>query len=100
MEKRQQAEPWVLRLYVAGSTPRSLRAVQNARRICDLHLPARYRLDVVDVWRDPAVARREQLLAAPTLVRERPLPARRLVGDLSDTAAVLRGLGLSAEVTA
>jgi circadian clock protein KaiB len=97
--ERQKAERWVLRLYVTGGTPRSLRAVANARRLCDLHLGSRHRLDVVDLWRDPAVARREQLLAAPTLVRERPLPTRRLVGDLSDTAAVLRGLGLPAEVT-
>lgn len=96
----ETADRWVLRLYVAGGTPRSLRAVANARRFCERHLPARYRLDVVDLWRDPTVARREQLLAAPTLVRERPLPARRLLGDLSDTAAVLRGLGLPQEATA
>jgi circadian clock protein KaiB len=87
-------ERHVFRLFVTGMTPRSSRAIENARSICEQHLPDRYDLDIVDLYRDPARARTEEIVAAPTLVRMRPLPLRRLVGDLSDTHRVLRSLGL------
>lgn len=85
---------YVLRLYVAGTTPRSARAVVNVRRICDEHLPGRYDLEVIDVLRHPEKAIEEQVLAAPTLVKHLPLPIRRFIGDMSKTDRLLAGLGV------
>lgn len=87
---------FVLRLYVTGTTARSMRAIANLRRLCEQHLAGRYDLKVVDVYQQPELAAREQLVAAPTLVKEAPLPLRRLVGDLSDQERVLAGLDLPA----
>ena len=87
---------FVLRLYVTGTTARSMRAIANLRRLCEQHLAGRYDLKVVDVYQQPELAAREQLVAAPTLVKEMPLPLRRLVGDLSDEQRVLAGLDLPA----
>lgn len=86
--------PYLLRLYVAGATPRSLVAYANLRRLCEAHLPGQYELELVDVSADPAVARTEDIVALPTLVRRRPPPARRIIGDLNDTERVLSGLEL------
>jgi circadian clock protein KaiB len=83
-----------LSLYVTGMTPRSSRAIQNIRRICEEHLAHRYDLAVIDLYQAPALAREQEIVAAPTLVKRRPLPVRRIVGDLSDTARVLGGLGV------
>ncbi len=85
---------YVLRLYVAGKTPRSARAILNIRRICDEHLAGRYELEVVDIYQQPTLAAGEQIIAAPTLVRKRPLPLRRFIGDLSATERILVGLDL------
>lgn len=85
---------YVLSLYVTSSSPRSLRAIINVRALCDEHLPGRYQLEVVDITGRPEVARREQLLASPTLVKREPLPLRRFVGDMSRTERLLRGLDL------
>ena len=82
------------RLFVTGMTPRSARAIENARSLCEQHLAHRYDLDIVDLYRDTARARADDIVATPTLVRTRPLPRRLLVGDLSDTRRVLRTLGL------
>ena len=84
----------VLRLYVAGTTARSARAVATARRLLESRLPGRYMLAVVDIYQDPEAARVHQIVAVPTLIRLRPLPLRRLIGDLSDEARVLAALGL------
>ena len=81
-----------LRLYVAGMTPRSLLAIENLKRICETHLAGRYRIEVVDLQREPGRARRDQIVASPTLIRELPAPSRRLIGDLSNTERVLAGL--------
>lgn len=81
-------------LYVAGSTPRSLRAIQNITRICDRELAGRYRLDVVDVYSQPERAMQDQIIAIPTLVKRSPAPARKLIGDLSEWENVYRQLGL------
>lgn len=89
------AARYVLRLYVTGTTPNSSRAVVNLRRICDEHLAGRYDLEVVDVARHPERAVGEQILAAPTLLKQAPLPQRRLIGDLSRTERVLAGLDLA-----
>jgi|SRR5882672_5707730 len=86
--------PFLLRLFVAGMTSRSTRAVANIRAICEEHLPGAYVLEVINLHAEPASARGEQIVAAPTCVRQRPLPARRVIGDMSDTARVITGLDL------
>ena len=83
-----------LRLYVISSTPQSMRAVANIRRICDEHLPGRYALEVVDLAEHPHLAEGEQIIAAPTLIKKLPLPLRRFIGDLSQTERVILGLDL------
>jgi circadian clock protein KaiB len=85
-------EHYVLRLYVTGSTPRSTRAVQNIRALCEEHLNGRYDLQVIDIYQQPLNAREEQIIAAPTLIKQLPSPLRKLVGDLSNTEKVLAGL--------
>jgi len=87
---------YVLHLYITGATPNSTRAVRNIKDLCEQHLKGRYELLIVDIYQQPGRAQDEQLVAAPTLVRRKPLPARRLVGDLSDRARVLAALGLPA----
>ena len=84
----------VLRLYVTGSSPRSVRAIANIRKICDEHLQGCHDLEIVDISQHPQLARREQILAAPTLVKMLPLPSRRFVGDMSQFERILLGLGL------
>jgi circadian clock protein KaiB len=88
-------DAYVLRLYVTGMTPRSARAVANLQAICTEYLDGRYDLEVVDIYQQPALAKGEQIIAAPTLIKKLPLPARRIIGDMSDRAHVLLGLGLS-----
>jgi len=83
-----------LRLYVAGETSRSLAALANLRKICDEHLKGRFRIQVIDLLKRPQLARGDQILALPTLVRRLPEPIRKLVGDLSDTERALVGLDL------
>jgi len=91
--RRQQAE-WDLRLYVAGMTVRAVAAVENLRRICDEHLPGKYRIEVIDLLKNPQLARGDQIIAVPTLVRKLPTPVRKIIGDLSNTTKVLVGLDL------
>ena len=86
---------YVLQLFVAGTNPRSLRAVENLRRICERHMPGHYELRVIDIYQSPDAAQEGQVVAAPTLVKELPLPLRRVVGDLADEGHVLVALGLS-----
>lgn len=90
----EQPGTYLLTLYVTGLSPHSSRAVTNAKRICNRYLPERHRLRIVDLYQQPELAQGMQIIAAPTLVRELPLPQRRIVGDLSDEARVLRGLEL------
>lgn len=87
-------ETWELRLYVAGETPKSLAAFQNLKRLCEEYLAGRYRIEVIDLVKNPKLARDEQIVAIPTLVRKLPDPIRRIVGDLSDTERTLVGLQL------
>ena len=87
-------ERFLLRLYVTGMTPKSTRAVENARRICETHLQGRYDLEVIDIYQQPQLAEGEQIVAAPTLIRKLPMPLRRVIGDLSDTDRVLLGLDI------
>jgi len=85
-----------LRLYVAGTSPRSVRAIQNITRLCEAELPGRYDLDIIDVYQQPARASADQIVAIPTLVKQVPLPRRMLVGDLSQENQVRKALGLPA----
>ena len=85
---------YVLRLYVAGMTPRSRRAIENIRKICEEELKGRYEIEIIDVYQQPELAEKMNVIAAPTLVRELPLPLRRVIGDLSDKKKVVVGLDL------
>lgn len=87
-------ERYVLKLYVAGMTARSTRAVENVRAFCEKHLEGRYDLQVIDIYQQPALARTEQLIAAPTLIKKLPAPLRRLIGDMSNEDRILVGLDL------
>jgi len=93
-EQKDGETCWQLRLYVAGHTPKSLAAFANLHKICDEHLKGRYRLEVIDLMRQPQLAAGDQILAVPTLVRKLPPPIRKIVGDLSDTDRLLIGLQL------
>ncbi len=85
---------YVLRLYVTGTTPNSMRALVNIREICEEYLQGRYELEVVDISQKPTLAEGEQIIAAPTLIRKLPLPLRRFIGDMSQTDRILLGLDL------
>lgn len=86
-----------LRLYVAGQTPRCVRAVDNLRRICEEHLAGRYHIEVIDLLEHPQLARGDEIIAVPTLVRRLPEPMQKIIGDLSETEKVLVGLQLRPE---
>ena len=88
---------YVLRLYVTGTTPKSVRAIKNIRKICDEHLKGAYDLEVIDIYQQPKLAKGEQIIAAPTLLKKLPLPLRRFIGDMSDIEQILLGLDLKAK---
>ncbi len=85
---------FVLRLYVTGTTPRSTQAIRNIRKICEDHLSGRYDLEVIDIYQQSVLAKGEQIIAAPTLIKKLPLPLRKFIGDMSDTDKILLGLDL------
>ena len=91
---RQPAKLWQLRLYVMGQTPKSLTAFANLKKVCESHLKGRYRITVIDLVKQPQLAKGDQILAVPTVVRRLPKPVRTIIGNLSDTARVLVGLDL------
>jgi circadian clock protein KaiB len=84
-----------LRLFVTGATPNSTRAIANIKELCETHLKDNYQLDIVDVYQQPSMAEKEQIIALPMLIKKSPSPQRRLIGDMSDTDKVMRGLNLS-----
>jgi circadian clock protein KaiB len=88
---------FILRLYVSGLSARSRHAIENIRRLCQEHLAGRHELQIIDIYQQPELAKDQQLVAAPTLVKQLPLPLRKLVGDMHDSARVLMMLGISAE---
>jgi len=88
-------DDFVLRLYVAGQTPKCLRAFTNLKRICEEYLTDRYRIEMIDLLENPGLARGDQILAVPTLVRRMPEPVKKIIGDLSNTQRVLAGLEVS-----
>ncbi len=101
--RRRKAKPkiakrdtlrYLLRLYVTGQTPRSLRSIENLRRLCEKYLKGQFDLEIIDIYQQPALASEGQIIAAPTLIKTMPLPLRRLVGDFSDQKRVVLGLDL------
>ena len=98
-EKKNSSRPpsppaWQLRLYVAGQTAKSVTAFVNLKKICEQHIPGKYHIEVIDLLKNPTLAKGDQILAIPTLVRKLPEPIRKILGDLSDTKRVLVGLDL------
>jgi circadian clock protein KaiB len=91
---KKSSDSWVLRLYVAGQTPKSLTAFANLQKICEEHLKGKYTIEVIDLLINPQLAHGDQILALPTLVRKLPVPVRKIIGDLSNTERVLIGLDL------
>lgn len=91
---KRSKRTWCLCLYVAGQTPRSLMAFANLKRLCEEHLPGCYRIEVVDLARNPALAQKHQIVALPTLVRKLPPPMKRVIGDLSNAERVQVGIDL------
>jgi circadian clock protein KaiB len=91
-------EMWELRLYVAGQTPKSVRAFGNLKKVCEQHLAGKYTIEIVDLLKNPRLARGDQIVAIPTLVRKLPEPMRKIIGDLSNTDRVLVGLDIRAVV--
>jgi circadian clock protein KaiB len=87
-------ETWELRLYVAGQTPRSVAAFRNLKKLCEEHLAGSYHIEVIDLLKNPQLAKGDQIIAIPTLVRKLPVPMRKIIGDLSNTVRVLVGLDL------
>ena len=85
-----ETETWELRLYTAGQTPKSVLAFNNLKRICEEHMPGRYHIEVIDLVQNPRLAKQDQIVAIPTLVRKLPEPLRKIIGDLSDTERALR----------
>jgi len=99
MKKRTRPDTYLLRLYVSRSTPKSKVAVANITRVCKEHLDGRYRLEVIDIFQQAQLARDEQIVAVPTLIKRLPLPLQRLVGDMSNLNEVLFGLDLKVRGT-
>jgi circadian clock protein KaiB len=91
---KPKSKEYVLRLYVAGTTSKSMRAVANIKEICESSLKNRYDLEVIDIYQQPVLMKGEQIIAAPTLVKKLPLPLRKFIGDMSDTERILVGLDL------
>ena len=89
-----RTEKYVLRLYVTGMTPKSIKAIENIRKICEENLKGRYDLEVIDIYQQPEYAKKEQILAAPTLIKKLPLPLRKFIGDMSNEEKILVGLNL------
>ena len=92
--KDSKEKKYVLRLYVAGSTPKSTQAIMNIKKICEEHLAGRYELQVIDIYQQPVLAEGEQVIAVPTLVKKLPLPLRKFIGTMADADRILMGLDL------
>lgn len=93
-EQECDEERWLLRLYVAGMSPNSRRALENTKKICEEHLRGRYKLDIIDIYQQPILAREDQIVAVPTLVKLIPTPIRKFIGDMSNIERILQSLDL------
>jgi circadian clock protein KaiB len=89
---------YVLKLFVSGASPNSVRAIMNLKNICEAYLPGKYKLEIIDVYQQGIVARDAQIIALPLLIKEFPLPERRIIGDMSETKKLLHGLGLDVDL--
>ncbi|HEX2395693.1 MAG TPA: circadian clock protein KaiB [Bacteroidales bacterium] len=96
--EQNEKDIWILRLYVAGQTPKCITAFQNLKRICEVELKGKYFIEVIDLFENPQLSKDDQILAIPTLVRKLPVPVRKIIGDLSNTERVLVGLDIKHEV--
>ncbi|MFW6138012.1 MAG: circadian clock KaiB family protein [Spirochaetota bacterium] len=97
--QHHRQKSYILRLFVSGSTPQSLQAIKNLKKICQEYLSGNYELEVIDVFQKPQLARKYQILAVPALIKQLPPPMQKIIGDLSDTQQVLYGLNISPEQT-
>ncbi len=91
---QETSEIYMLRMYVTGASPNSAKAISNIKNICEVHLKGMYNLEIIDIYQQPLIAQKEQVIALPMLVKSTPLPLKRLIGDMSDTKKVLSALGL------
>ena len=94
-KEKSYDDPYVFRLYVTGASPNSLRAIANTRNLCEEHFNEDYELEIIDVHQQPSVARQENIIALPLLIKKHPLPEKRLIGDMSNMERVLKSFGLS-----
>ena len=94
----QAGKKYVLRLYVTGMTPKSTKAIANVQNLCEKYLEGFYELKIIDIYQQPQMARDEQIIATPTLIKQLPLPIRRLIGDMSDTERFLTGIDLKPRI--
>lgn len=94
LAKQADQRKYLLRLYIAGTNPKSARAIENVRRICEEHLAGRYELEVIDLYKHRVLSKGEQIVAVPTLIKHLPSPLRKFIGDMSDTERILVGLDL------
>ena len=94
-KNKSNDDPYVFRLYVTGASPNSLRAIANTRELCEEHFNDNYELEIIDVHQQPSVARQENIIALPLLIKKHPLPEKRLIGDMSDMERVLKSIGVS-----
>jgi circadian clock protein KaiB len=96
---KKEDEKYVLHLYVAGMGPKSIRAMDNIKRICEEYMPGKYQLEVIDIYQHPVFAKEGQIVAAPTLIKELPPPLRKLIGSMEDTERVLVGMDLKSKTS-
>ena len=94
-KSKSNDDPYVFRLYVTGASPNSLRAIANTRELCEEHFNKNYELEIIDVHQQPSVARQENIIALPLLIKKYPLPEKRLIGDMSDMERILKSIGVS-----
>ena len=94
-KSKSNDDPYVFRLYVTGASPNSLRAIANTRELCEEHFNDNYELEIIDVHQQPSVARQENIIALPLLIKKYPLPEKRLIGDMSDMERILKSIGVS-----
>lgn len=95
VKKKSYDDPYIFRLYVTGASPNSLRAIANTRELCEEHFSENYELEIIDVHQQPSVARKENIIALPLLIKKHPLPEKRLIGDMSDMERVLKSIGVT-----
>ena len=94
-KSKSNDDPYIFRLYVTGASPNSLRAIANTRELCEEHFNKNYELEIIDVHQQPSVARQENIIALPLLIKKYPLPEKRLIGDMSDMERILKSIGVS-----